>query len=203
MHANLQKTLNDAPVLAAQFKNAVRDGSPRTLEAFGFHTQGVAGGSYDPKTGTMQLTPGSLAGPGFSEHNVAFVLGHEMQHGGNRATVQQAKTAFRAQLQAIASDSNPVNDYTAPIATMKQAHRRDEASAHITGWNAMLSYEKQRTGNPNAGSQEMWDNASHSRVVDFLELDLTGKPVARLGLTFNPDGSLPATPANVEAMGRY
>lgn len=203
MHGNLQKTLNDSPALADQCKAAVRDHSPRNLEGFALHTEGVAGGSYNPRTGAMQLTPASLDPATFRQHDLAFVMGHEMQHGANRVTLKQAREAFHLQLRAIASDSNPVNDYTAPIATMMAANRRDEASSHIAGWNAMLSYEKQRSGNPNAGFQEMWDNASRGRVQDFLELDSTGKPVPRAGLTFNPDGSLPSTPQNVEAMGRY
>lgn len=203
MHANLQKTLNDSPVLAAQFMDSVRDGATRNLNGFALHTQGVAGGSYDPDSGVMHLTPASLAMPTFREHDLAFVLGHEMQHGANRAAVRHARAQFHAQLKAIAGDADPVNDYTGPIALMKAANRSDEASATIAGWNAMLSYEKQRSGNPAAGLQEMWDNGSHGRVLDFLELDAAGKAVPRAGLAFNSDGTLTPSPPNVEAMGRY
>lgn len=86
---------------------------------------------------------------------------------------------------------------------MREAHRRDEASAHIAGWNAMLGYEKQRNHDPNAGLQAMWQNANHSRVVDFLEAGPDGQARPRAGLAFNADGTLPPTAANIEAMGRY
>lgn len=205
MHDNLQRTINDSPALVGQFKDAVRSDqtNARHLRSFDLHTQGVAGGSYNPTTRAMNLVPASLTPGTFDQYNMSFVLGHEMEHGFNRAGVEQARTAFDAQVRAIASDSNPVNDYTTPSVRMMQVHRDNEAEAHIAGWNAMLSYERQRSGNPNAGLQEMWNNASRGRVVDFLGLDPGNNAVAKPGISFNTDGTLSSTPANVATMGRY
>lgn len=205
MVENLQRTINESPALVERFKEAVRSESTssRHLMSFDLHTQGVAGGSYNPNTRSMNLVPSSLAGGTFDQHNMSFVLGHEMEHGFNRVRSQQARATFDGQARQIASDVNPINDYTAPSLALLQANRRDEAEAHIAGWNAMLSHEKQRSGNPNAGLQEMWNNANRGRVADFLELDAGNHPVAKAGLAFSADGTLPSTQANVAAMGRH
>lgn len=203
MHANLERTLNGSPVLIDQFKNAVRNETQRELRGFALHTDPGAGGSYDPSTRTMNLTPASLSTATFDQHNMSFVLGHEMEHGFNRAGMNTARDQFDARARQIASDANPINDYTAPSVRWMQSNRNDEAEAHIAGWNAMLSYEKQRSGNPNAGLTEMWNNANRGRVEDFLELDAAGTPVARANLTFNADHSLTSSPTNVATMGQY
>ncbi|MEH6420088.1 hypothetical protein [Pseudomonas sp. CGJS7] len=205
MHENLQKTINGAPVLVDQFKNAVRSDQPsgRELQSFKLHVQGVAGGSYSPIDRSMNLVPASLSTGGFDRYNMTFVLGHEMEHGFNRAGTARARETFVAGLKAIASDANPINDFTAPSLTMMGVHRKNEAEAHIAGWNAMLSYEKASTGNPNVSLQDMWNHASRGRVADFLELDANNRAVARPGIAFNADGTLPSTSANVGALGRY
>src|SRR3546814_1064834 len=44
----------------------------------------------------------------------------------------------------------------------------------------------------------------NDRVLDFIEQDqITQLIHSKPGLTFNPDGSLSQTPANVAAMGRH
>lgn len=203
MHANLERTLNGSPVLIDQFKDAVRNEAQRELRGFALHTAPGAGGSYDPTTQVMNLTPASLTTASFDQHNMSFVLGHEMEHGFNRVGSNQARDRFDEQARQIAGDANPINDYTAPSVRWMQSNRNDEAEAHIAGWNAMLSYEKQRSGNPNAGLTEMWNNANRGRVEDFLELDAAGAPVARANLSFNADNSLTSSPTNVATMGQY
>src|SRR3546814_3076753 len=76
--------------------------------------------------------------------------------------------------------------------------REDEAKAEIAGWNALLSLEKQH--NPRAGLVQM-HRTQNDRVLDFIEQDqITQLIHSKPGLTFNPDGSLSQTPANVAAM---
>lgn len=206
MHSNLEKTLNESPALVDQFKDAVRgeERQRHLMEVKPLNGVG-AGGSFDPKDRSMNLVPSSLS-TNFNQHDVTFVLGHEGEHSFNKATMDAAKQAYQNSVRQIASDNNPVNDYTPAALVRMQASRVNEAEAHIAGWNAMLSYEKERSGNPNAGLQEMWNNGSRSRVADFLELDANGAPIAKAGLTFNADGTL--TPSsgsngNVAAMGRH
>jgi hypothetical protein len=141
-----------------------------------------------------------------AQHNLTFVLGHEMENGFNQIQLNNSRKAYINRLRTIAGDNSPINDYTPAMQTRLQAHRVDEAESHIAGWNAMLSYEQQRSGNPNVALQDMWSNANRGRVEDFLVLDASVNAVARPNLTFNADNSLTPTPGtngNVEAMGRY
>jgi hypothetical protein len=214
MHDNLEKSINGSPVLIDQFKDAVRDESQRHLRSFNLHTTVGAGGSYDPKERSMKLTPASLTPGTFDQHNMTFVLGHEMEHGFNRERLERSRDTYITSLRTIAGDNNPVNDYTSAMQTRLQAHRVDEAESHIAGWNAMLSYEKQRSGNQNVTLLDMWNNTAKSRVADFIELDATGNvkldangnAIGKSGLVFNADNTI--TPSagpngNVAKMGQY
>ncbi len=206
MHQNLERTINDSPVLVDRFKDAVRDEGSRHLTSFQFNSAPGAGGSYDPVKRSMNLTADSLASATYSQYNMTFVLGHELEHGFNRLDLDRSRQTYIAALRTVAGDANPVNDYTPAAAARMQAHRRDEAESHIAGWNAMLSYEKQRSGKAEVSLQDMWDKAERWRVADFVELDASGKAVAKAGLTFNADNSLTATTGpkgNVEAMGKH
>jgi hypothetical protein len=212
MVRNLQATFNGSPVLVDQTLQRVHAGD---LKHLALHTQGVAGGSYSPGNQTMNLVPSTLqfsSNPPTAldqQQNLTFVLGHELQHGANRQTKAQDVQAASAEMHRVARDANPVNDYTAGIAIWQQAAREDEAKAHLSGWNALLSMEKERRGNPNAGLAEMWGLPSGSqaqqRVADFMEQDPAnpGAGIPKTGLTFNLDGTLSPTPANVTAMGRH
>lgn len=206
MHQNLERTINDSPVLVDRFKDAVRDEGSRHLTSFQFNSSPGAGGSYDPAKRSMNLTTDSLASATYSQYNMTFVLGHELEHGFNRLDLERSKQTYIAALRTVAGDANPVNDYTPAAAVRMQAHRRDEAESHIAGWNAMLSYEQQRSGKAEVSLQDMWDKAERWRVADFVELDASGKAVAKAGLTFNADNSLTASAGptgNVEAMGKH
>lgn len=206
MHENLQRTINGSPVLVDRFKDAVRDEGSRHLTSFQFNSEPGAGGSYDPAKRSMNLTTDSLAPATYNQYNMTFVLGHELEHGFNRLDLERSRQTYIGALRTIAGDANPVNDYTPALDTRMQAHRRDEAESHIAGWNAMLSYEQQRSGNANVSLQDMWDKAERWRVADFVELDASGKAAAKTGLTFNADNSLTATAGpsgNVEAMGKH
>ena len=81
MHGNLERTINESPVLVDQFKDAVRNESQRHLKSFDLHTAVGAGGSFDPAPNrlSMNLTPASLTPGTFDQHNLTFVLGHEME----------------------------------------------------------------------------------------------------------------------------
>ncbi len=211
MVQNLQTTLNGSPVLVDQTLLRVQAGD---LKHLALHTQGVAGGSYSSGTQTMNLVAGSLQ---FStnpptaldeQQDLTFVLGHELQHGANRQAKAQDVQAASAEMHRIARDANPVNDYTAGIGMWQQGSRDDEAKAHLAGWNALLSMEKERRGNPNAGLAEMWGvpgNATKHRIADFMEQDPAnpGAGIPKSNLSFNPDGTLSLSAANITAMGQH
>lgn len=206
---NLQRTINDSPKLAEQLRSAVSVEPRAHLENFAILDPAFgAGGTYDGHTKTMNLPAGRLQakGPGnlagFNPEGLTFTLAHETQHGFNHQDKLDAYTSFDRAVRQIARDKNPVNDYTAPIASIMQAGRKDEALAEIAGWNAVHSRVQHLDGNvtiEDMASLKTW------QMEDFLER-VTGpdeRVVPRAGIQFNEDLSLAPTPANIEAMGRH
>ncbi|MGH8387309.1 MAG: XVIPCD domain-containing protein [Pseudomonas sp.] len=214
---NLQSTINNSPVLADEIKRAVTTLDPTDrnrraqLEHFGFVGPGVAaGGTYDGINKVMHLPPlglqtNSASNPQgrFSDIDMTFVLGHEIQHGFNHTAKVQATNTFLRNVGAQARAIEPVHDYTDELRTYIQAGREDEARAEIAGWNAVMSRERQ--GNPSADLDHML-KISNVRLRDFVQQDPSTtmpKASALSGLTFDQNGSLPQTSANIAAMGQH
>jgi hypothetical protein len=150
MVENLQRSLNSSPALAAQVQRAVTPPAPgqhAPLEHFTPLTGTHAGGMYDGSTRSMQLPLTSLTQLGqdarFSERDLTFMLAHETQHGFNDKNSQAAANRFWQQASRIAQSPTLPHDYTEPIRYALDMARRDEASAQIAGWNALLSRERQ------------------------------------------------------------
>jgi hypothetical protein len=208
---NLQSTLNGSPVLAGQAKAAVRQGH---LERFAILDPAMsAGATYDGRDTAKAmnlpahvLQTGSAGSPQgrYDARDLTFVMGHELQHGVNHQAKAEATRAFLANIQQQAGVRSPVHDYTDELDAYIQAGREDEAKAEIAGWNALLSRERQL--NPKAAGPDLMLATKNGRALDFVEQDKSAsviKAVAKPGITFNPDGTLSQTPANVAAMGRH
>lgn len=203
---NLQQAINGSPVLAEQIKKAAtpqREGDLAPLRQYGSITGTVAGGSYEGLTGTMNVSARGLNKPvspsGSAE--LSFVLGHEIQHAFNHPDKVVAARTLNSQLRDIATDQDPINNYSAPIKQFVQASRTDEAMATIAGWNALLSMQQQIT--PGAGIREM-ANVPNTRILDFMDIDpATGRASLRPGITLNQDSSISFTKENIEALGKY
>ena len=213
MVSNLQSTLNDSPVLAAQIKDAVTRGHVQHFSLLG--NSMAAGATYDGNTMQQDGTPkginlpprglqtNSPANPHgkYDAKDMTFVLGHEIQHGFNDAAKDQATRNFMQGITTQARVQGKTHDYTDELRVYIQAGREDEAKAEIAGWNALLSLEKQ--SNPSAGLVQMYQT-QNDRVLDFIDKDQqTQAIVSKPGLTFNQDGSLSQTPANIAAMGQH
>jgi hypothetical protein len=214
MVSNLQSTLNGSPVLAEQVKEAVKQGH---VQHFGLlDGRMAAGATYDgesrdgtpkginlPPLGLQTNSPANPQGR-YDARDMTFVLGHEIQHGFNDATKDQARGAFLTTIGQQARVQAPIHDYTDELRGYIQAGREDEAKAEIAGWNALLSREQQIV--PNASLDHMLFVTRNGRVRDFVEQDpniTKAQASARSGLTFNPDGSLSQTPANIAALGQH
>lgn len=213
MVTNLQSTLNESPVLATQIKDAVTQGHVQHFSLLGNSI--AAGATYDGNTPQQDGTPkginlpplglqtNSPANPQglYNAQDMTFVLGHEIQHGFNDAAKDQATSTFIQNINAQAQVHGPVHDYSDELRAYIQAGREDEAKANISGWNALLSREQQ--GNPSAGLPDM-ARIRNTRIEDFIiRGNSTTPPQALPGLTFNQDGSLSQTPANIAAMGQH
>lgn len=208
---NLQSTLNGSPVLAGQAKAAVTQGH---LERFAILDPAMsAGATYDGRDTVKAmnlpaqvLQTGSAANPQgrYDARDLTFVIGHELQHGFNHQTKLKATQVFLEDIRLQAGVKGPVHDYTDELKAYIQAGREDEAKAEIAGWNALLSRERQL--NAKAVGPDLMLATKNGRALDFVEQDKSAsfiKAIAKPGLTFNPDGSLSQTPANVAAMGRH
>lgn len=213
MVTNLQSTLNESPVLATQIKDAVTQGHVQHFSLLG--NSMAAGATYDGNTPQQDGTPkginlpplrlqtNSPANPQglYNAQDMTFVLGHEIQHGFNDAARDQATRTFIQDISRQAQMHGPVHDYSDELRDYIQAGREDEAKANISGWNALLSREQQ--GNPSAGLPDM-ARIRNTRIEDFIiRGNSTTPPQALPGLTFNQDGSLSQTPANIAAMGQH
>lgn len=215
MVSNLQATFNGSPVLAEQIKEAVKQGHVRH---FGLLDGSMsAGATYDgedanardrtpkginlPPLG-LQTRSGANSQGRFDAHDMTFVLGHEIQHGFNDATKDQARGDFMKAIGRQARAQGSVHGYTDELRGYIQAGREDEAKAEIAGWNALLSRERQ--SQPSISGPDLLLNTGNGRVDDFVAVDpMTNLAVPKPGLTFNPDGSLSQTPANIAAMGQH
>ncbi|HEY4092694.1 MAG TPA: XVIPCD domain-containing protein [Luteibacter sp.] len=207
---NLQDTLNGSPALAADIKRAATTVDPiepkhRILESFAFTAPGAGvGGSFSAPTHSMNLVSESLmtttppGGTGrYDPHDLTFVVGHEVQHGFNAQAAAQARAGFVADVRTLAATPGPVHDYTALVERRIQAGREDEASAHISGWNALRSRVEHERGSVSLAAI---DRADHSRAADFLEVR-NGALVPRANIQLNADLSMAHTPANIVGMG--
>lgn len=210
---NLQATFNGSPVLAAQIKGAIAQSH---VQHFSLLDSGMAAGAtYDGSTGDgtpkgINLPPAGLQGRTagnphgmYDARDMTFVLGHEIQHGFNDAAKDQATRKFLDDIAVQARAPGPIHDYSDELSRYLGAGREDEARAQIAGWNALLS--RQRKANQHADGLVLMLNTQNQRVRDFLRADPfdPSRAVAHVGLTFNTDGSLSQTPANIDAMGQH
>ncbi|MBB3229170.1 hypothetical protein FHW69_003824 [Luteibacter sp. Sphag1AF] len=209
MLSNLQDSMNGSPALASELKRAATTPDPqhpqhRILEHFGFTAPGEGvGGSFSAPTHTMNLVSESLATttPGstrrYNVHDLTFVVGHEVQHGFNAQAAAQRDATFVNGVRAIAATPGPVHDYTALVEQHIQTNREDEAKAEIAGWNALRSRVDHDTGSVSLSALQ---KLARGRVADFVDRP-NGVLQPRSNMTLNPDLSMPATAANVAAMG--
>jgi len=201
---NLQAVINASPVLIDQVNNAVAAGH---LQQFAPLTHANAGGEYDGQSKAMRLplamlTTPSPGQPPFNAGEPTFVLGHELQHGFNHAATTQAYQTFFNEARQKAHEPAGPRDYTAATANLVAANRRDEAGAEIAGWNAVV--DRVKGTNPHPTLQDIYD-AEPGRMADFIDQSLSGAPYTytlRSNLTLNPDLTLSASAANLEAMGQ-
>jgi len=200
--SNLRAVISHSPILASQVDAAISAGH---LQHFELMPAGEnAGGTYHGDTKTIKLPSASLSTPAgngrLDTAELTFVLGHEIQHGFNHQATSDAYEAFEGELQTVVAGRTG-HDYTTPIATLLAANRRDEATANIEGWNALVS--QIRTADPNATLQELYD--ASPRAKDFVRM-IPGPPASyatHADLTLNDDLSMTATPANIEGMARH
>ena len=199
---NLTATINASPALTEQFNQAVAAGHLKQFQALPANVN--AGGDYNSATQAMRLPLSMLASPAsglpYNAAEATFVLGHELQHGFNAAASQQSVQDFTQQVQAIAR-SRGSHDYTQAIDGLIDGYRRNEASAHLAGWNALV--DSVRNQDPQAGLAQI--HAAHpGRAGDFITRSGMAPNYSyalRPGLSLDADMHLPLSQDNIRTMG--
>lgn len=205
MVRNLQTVLNGSPVLTDEVKRSIQEGRLQRLAIL--DPRLGAGGTYSDADKSMNLSASSLEDPvppkTFAEDragDLAFVMGHEIQHSFNYAERQEAWKSFQAQIEQIAKSRQPEHDYSKAVRELLQATRLDEARAEMAGWNALVSRTALKRPNPTL--DDIYDLAP-SRAADFVELGPDGNSMVSIpGFAFDRNHSLEATPANLEAIAK-
>jgi len=200
-YQNLRTVIESSPLLLQRMNLAVEQGH---LKHFAWmHANENAGASYDAGTQTVNLKQDYVLEP--ERHDtLTFIMGHEIQHGFNRDRTRQGYEQFSRDVMQVLQSGQPVHDYTPAMQRMLAVNRNDEASAHIAGWNAVVSRAKH--DDPGATLSSIGDLVEDvSYINDFLDTKSIGKDriTVRDGLTLNPDLSITPDAPNIEATAQH
>lgn len=188
----LRTVLNVSPDLAAQVNTAVAVGDLRGFEPL--PPTSSTGGEYHPDTKIIRVAVRILTPSQMNE--IAFVMGHEVQHALNRRATQRAVDTFHRDVVRTASSDH---DYTAAVDRLLSAQRADEASANVAGWNALAGYREFIHGRVTIDDMAR----ANPRTRDAVARDpLTGRHRLRDGFKINSAGRLGQSSENVRAMAR-
>ncbi len=200
---NLRDLLDHSPDLKKRILDAVDKGYLESFKALPAGSD--AGGAYSASTKMIELPMDYLKQAGKDKTAAAelvFVMGHEIQHAFYSPTSNKALDAFGKEVEKIGNGPGP-HDYTHAIKTVLDNDRKDEAQAHIGGFNAISSQVMK--DNPKATLKDLY-NAHPDRMDDFIDRSGTAPKFSyalKPGLTIDKDMHIPATPQNIEAMGKY
>jgi hypothetical protein len=200
---NLRDLLDKSPDLKARILDSIDKGH---LQKFDPLPAGAnAGGTYNSGNKTIELPMDYMKRSNTDKAAAAeliFVMGHEIQHSFNSTASDKAVDGFKKQVDAIAKGASP-HDYTAAVKGFIDNFRKDEAGAHIGGFNAIASQVLKE--NPKATLKDFY-NANPGRMEDFIDRSGTAPKFTyamKPGLVLDKDQHLPATDKHVAAMGKY
>lgn len=199
----LRDLLDKSPDLKQRILDSIDKGN---LEKFSPLPAGIgAGGTYNGGSKTIEL-PMHYLNKADKDKGAAseliFVMGHEIQHSFNRNASVKTLETFTKQVEAIAKGPSPHN-YTEAVRGYIDSYRKNEASAHIGGYNAIVSQVQK--DKPKAALEDFY-NAHPGRMGDFIERSGTAPKFSyalKAGLSVDKNQHMPETKENVEAMGKY
>lgn len=201
-YQTLVSAIKASPLLTERFNLAVANQYLAGIKAQGANEN--SGGGFHPDTQEISLPLNSLK-KDTDQNSMIFVLAHEVQHSFNRQESQDAADQFLQDIQ-IQAQQPGMRDYTDEIQALITANRKDEASAEIAGFNAVISTIKMEMANPTL--RDIHDSTSYMR--DFIvenETDDGYTYTLKPDIILNKDMMLSTTPEdlpkNLEAMGRH
>lgn len=201
---DLAKVLDASPDLKKRILDSVDQGYLTRFQALPANSG--TGGSYDPTAKAINVPMDVLKQADQSTYDkgeLIFVMGHEIQHSFNAAATRKTTQDFLDGASTLVQSKASPHDYTKLTEDFIDASRKDEASAHIGGFNAIAS--QARKDNPKATLEDIFDTAP-GRMRDFITVG--GTPpnntyTMKPGLTLNADMSMPYSPDNIASMGKY
>lgn len=202
VYRNLRALIEESPALLQQMNDAVARGH---LKHFAWMNENEnAGASFSSDTQTVNLKQSDVLDPR-KRHALTFIIGHEVQHGANLERTRRGLERFDQDARRVLESGEPVHDYSQSLARMLSINRSDEASAHIAGWNALVSRLKH--GNPEAKLSDMGELSGKVEYVnDFVELKGEAghkQFIAKAGFTLNADLSITPDARNIEAAATH
>ncbi len=204
---NLLDTIRASPTLSQQLNEAAGSGHLQGLYFEPVATLG-AGGGYSQGDRAISIPSDRLGDPSgadFMPAQLAFVLGHEVQHAVDVPEMDSAKAAFLSDLEGISRNADlagaTVKDYTAPTAELMTAYRWDEARAQIAGWNA--SVDVVQSQHPDATLADIVQaNPGYAQLfVDDASVH-PGSYSMKPGISLGPDMAIRPTQANLESVAQ-
>ncbi|MGL4766879.1 MAG: hypothetical protein ACRCV6_02155 [Formosimonas sp.] len=193
-YQNTLDVISNSPELSAKMNDAVRNQTLKSIQLdTSLGSQG-AGAQYDPSTQTMTL------GNTRNAEVLVFQMGHEIQHAFNASKTDQITNQTVNDIYNKASSLETTHDYTAIIKNGLTQNRKDEASAHLEGWNAYVSY--MNTKKPTIDLQTLAKNAPYQN--NFFDQNPDKTYSLKSGLVLSKDMKIDQNNAqNIDSMGKY
>lgn len=191
----LREAIDASPELRNRFIQSIQEGY-----VTGFNNKAVTPGafaSYSVTEHKVNVPESSLG----DKNELIFVLGHENGHALSNKGVN-FRDGIRQEIEGIAKGPQP-HDYTASIKKIVDHTIRDEAQAHISGFNAVVSALNHDGKQPTPKNLYQF---SPGRMRDFIEVQGAHPNCEyrmKAGLTVDNKGFLPQTPENIDAMKGY
>ena len=196
---NLKDAILSSPVLNEQFNYVANRGLLRSLQAL--PPNSGMGGGFNGQNKVISISLDQFSSANYQQEkgNNVFVLGHEIRHARNNRAIGKARYDYNQELEQEASKPSP-RDYTQEVRKMMAAHKWDEATAEIAGYNAVVSMVKKDA--QEMGTKITLDkihDAAKFRMKDFIDNTRTGH-VIKHNLTFNKDLTLSYNSRNIQGM---
>lgn len=204
MAKGIEQIMSLSPDLKARTLETIRDGHLRSYSDQAVNGAGSA--SYQVSDGSIRVAP-RFDGYDHTYMETMFMLGHETEHARSMKGVNYGVTRLAPEIERIARSDGPgPRDYTDAVNAFAERTRAEEGRAHIGGFNAIASYViNDRHPKPEHLLRELYETHP-ARMGDFIEKTSVGVPATyalKPGLALGPDGLMPYSAQNIDAMKVY
>lgn len=197
-YKNVVDVINGSPELLNKMNEAAHNHTLKTIKQDPSLAARGAGAEYSSTSQTMKL------GNTTNLKTLVFQMGHEIKHAANAKDTKLASDTAWQNMNTKAGSLDATHDYTSIIKTVLVQNRKDEASAHLAGWNAYVSYMQTQT--PGISLQKLAKDCPYQANYFDIGVDKNGNQIYNLksNLTLTSDNKINVSNSqNVDAMGKY